>query len=115
MLTKDRILVITGKIAYDDYLDDFKVTADKIYDLEEARDQFAGRLVLKYRSDDEPGLAQNTQDLLNSLQNSLEPHLNGNCRVIMAYKNQHSGAYLEFGDQWRVTPNKLMVENLQNY
>ena len=115
VLIKDRVLVITGKIAYDDYLDDFKVTADKIYDLEEARDQFAGRLVLKYTDGqlDEHGQAQNTQELLNGLQSSLEPHLNGNCRVIMAYKNQHSGAYLEFGDQWRVTPNKLMVENLQ--
>lgn len=111
VLVKDRILVIAGKIAFDGFLDDFKVTAEKIYDLEEARDQFAGRLVMKYHSD-QP--AYSDQDkLLNNIQATLEPHLNGNCRVIMAYQNGLSRANVEFGDDWRITPNKLLMENLQ--
>lgn len=123
ILVKDSVLVIAGKIAYDGFLDDFKVTADKIYDLEEARDQFAGRLVLKCSPDaisanshdplPDGAKPPNYEQLLQSLQTSLEPHVNGNCRVVMAYQNTRSRANIEFGDEWRVTPNKLMVENLQ--
>ncbi|NNC97844.1 MAG: DNA polymerase III subunit alpha [Gammaproteobacteria bacterium] len=111
VLVKDRILVIAGKIAFDDYLNDFKITGDKVYDLEEARDQFAGRLVIRYKNTASDSIEY--EELLTRLQSSLEPHLDGNCRIVMAYQNDRSGAQIEFGDAWRVTPNKLMVENLQ--
>jgi len=108
IISKDKILVISGKLAFDDYLNDYKLTAEKLLDLEEARDQFAGRLVIRFKNQ-----GVNDPDLVKRIQSALVPHRNGACQVMMLYKNADSQAMLQFGQEWKVKPNKLMVDNLK--
>jgi len=50
LVAKDKILVVVGKLGFDDYLNDFKVNCDRLYDLDEARDKWAGRILIRYKN-----------------------------------------------------------------
>jgi DNA polymerase-3 subunit alpha len=95
-IAKDRILVIEGTCAMDDFSGALNVAADVVLDFEEARETFAKQLVL------EVSAAQNGNGLVKELQTLLGPHCPGNCPVTLDYHHDEALARIALGGSWRV-------------
>lgn len=95
-IAKDRILVIEGTCALDDFSGALNVSADVVLDIEQARETFAKQLVLEIRA------AQNGNGLVSELQRLLGPHCPGTCPVALDYHHDEALARIALGESWRV-------------
>ena len=48
LVAKDAILVVDGGLRWDDFIDDWRLAAKKIMDVDQAREQYARNLVLRW-------------------------------------------------------------------
>ncbi len=107
LLNKDKLIIVEGKVAYDDYFGGYRITAETIYDITEARQRFAQRLEIQL---DEQQAANGFIGELNQL---LNPFREGSCPVWIRYKKQHATAMLNLGEDWRVQPSDELIKRLQ--
>ena len=109
MIVEDAVLVMEAKVrnvrrSGDDGADTvfMRVNAEKIYDLNAARNRFARgmRLICNGQSS-----AQKLRDLL-------APYRNGPCPVSIAYHNRAASCEIQLGDDWRVNINENLLQSL---
>jgi DNA polymerase-3 subunit alpha len=105
-LVKDALVVVEGHVSVDDYTGGFKMSAEKIYNIEQARAAFSTRLVIDMDAD----LAGN--GFLAELEEILQPARNGACPVMLRYRNNGAEAEIALGDAWKVRPSGMMLEQL---
>ncbi|WP_108652045.1 DNA polymerase III subunit alpha [Dongshaea marina] len=107
MLQKDRILVISGQVSFDDFSGGIKMSAREVMDVVEAREKYARalRIELDSRRLDEP--------LLYRLREVLEPQRGGVCALDVGYQTEIARANLRFGAEWRITPTDELIDNLR--
>jgi DNA polymerase-3 subunit alpha len=67
LLEKDRILIVSGQVSFDDFRGG-KMTAREVMDIDEAREKYARGLAISLTD------RQIDDQLLNRLRQSLEPH-----------------------------------------
>ncbi len=91
---------------YDDYFGGYRITADTIYDITEARQKFARRL--------EINLQENNGDhsIVHQLNQVLNPFREGSCPVWINYKRDDVMAKLALSDDWRVQPSDELIHRL---
>ena len=106
LLGKDRLLVVEGRLGYDDFSDGYQVRAQRAMDITEARERFARRLVVPVRAD------QAANGLVSHLQEILEPFREGGCLVWLDYRGSRARARLRLGEQWRVRPSDELLKRL---
>jgi DNA polymerase-3 subunit alpha len=109
VVSKDAILVVEGGLRWDDFIDDWRLTAKKILDVDQAREQYARNLVLRW-----PARARNGDGsrFLALLEQALRPSQGGRCAVAVRYATGEAAAILQFGEQWRVRPSRELIERL---
>jgi DNA polymerase-3 subunit alpha len=109
VVSKDAILVVEGGLRWDDFIDDWRLTAKKILDVDQAREQYARNLVLRW-----PARARNGDGsrFLALLEQALRPSQGGRCAVAIRYATGDAAAILQFGEQWRVRPSRELIERL---
>jgi DNA polymerase-3 subunit alpha len=110
LVTKDAILVVEGGLRWDDFIDDWRLQAKKILDVDQAREQYARNLVLRW-----PAGRQGNGDarkLITALEHALQPSKGGRCNVAVRYATGDAAAILQFGEQWRVRPSRELIERL---
>jgi len=108
LVSKDAILVVEGGLRWDDFIDDWRLSAKKIMDVDQAREQFARNLVLRWP-------AANNGDarkLITQIEQALRPSQGGKCNVAVRYANGDAATILQFGEQWRVRPSRELIERL---
>ncbi|MFU8878643.1 MAG: DNA polymerase III subunit alpha, partial [Wenzhouxiangellaceae bacterium] len=81
LLKADEIIVVTGKVDRDDFNGGYRMVAEQIMSLDQARRQFASHLHLKMRS------TGTSADLDRLLISTLRPYRDGNIPVIVDYLN----------------------------
>jgi len=116
ILLKDALLVAEGAFSIDDFSGGLRMTADKLYTFEDAREMYARGIVLLWNENQE-GVNSNT--FVADLKQTLKPFAGGNCPIQIHYENQ-AKAVIQLGDEWRVHPsdelilrlNKLLVTGL---
>ena len=106
LLLKDALLVVEGNLDYDDFIGGYKVTAEKVFDIAEARTTLARRLVLALDGQRMGG------NFMDDLRTALEPHREGNCQVWVEYRNAVAQAKLKFSDDWRIRPADELLKRL---
>ena len=79
-----------------------RITAEKIYDLEAARNKFARGV----------RLTCNGQSSASKLRELLQPYRNGSCPVTLVYHNQAASCEIHLGDDWRVNLNDNLMQSL---
>ena len=85
-----------------------RVTADRLLDLDAARNEFAQRLVLCLEeSDFTNGLLAHLSDILNPYRNA------GRCSVWVDYRRSGVRAQIEFHKDWRVQPTEMLLRRLR--
>ncbi|MBK1692330.1 DNA polymerase III subunit alpha [Ectothiorhodospira mobilis] len=106
LLVKDRLLVVEGGAAIDEFSGGVRLRCRQLMDLDQAREHFARRLDLTVNGNATPELAQH-------LRTHLEPHRNGNCAVVLDYCNPQARARLRFGEGWQVRPSEELLHGLR--
>ena len=109
LIARDAILVVEGNLRFDDFADDWRVSAKKIIDVAQAREQYARRLVLRW-----PAAASNGDGhrLIVALEQALRPSRGGRCAVAIRYKGDAASAHVLLGDEWCVRPSQDLIERL---
>jgi DNA polymerase-3 subunit alpha len=102
LVAKDAILVVDGGLRWDDFIDDWRLAAKKIMDVDQAREQYARNLVLRWPMDAS----------VTALERALQPSRGGRCAVAIRYSRGDAAALLQFGEQWKVKPSRELIERL---
>jgi DNA polymerase-3 subunit alpha len=107
LLGKDKVLVVQGTLGVDDYSGGNQVTAQAIYDINQAREQFARRLVVGVEAQ------QAGNGFISTLADILHPFREGQCRVCIDYLGGRAHARIALGDAWTVHPTDELLHRLQ--
>src|SRR5262249_37739203 len=99
-------VVVEGHVSVDDYTGGFKMSAEKIYNIEQARAAFSTRLVIEVDSNG------TGNGFLAELEEILQPVRPGHCPVIVRYRNHGAEVEIALGEEWRVKPSGPMLERL---
>jgi DNA polymerase-3 subunit alpha len=110
LVTKDAILVVEGGLRWDDFIDDWRLQAKRIMDVDQAREQYARNLVLRWPA----GKHRNgdASKFVAALEHALKPSQGGKCNVAVRYATGDAAAILQFGEQWKVRPSRELIERL---
>ena len=87
IIKEDQLLFVEGKVSEDAFSGGLRVTADKVFDLAQARSQFARELRLSF----------NGQTDAERLAKIVKPHMPGTCAVRIAYRNQDARCEVNIG------------------
>jgi len=107
LLVKDTLLVVEGQVSVDEYTGGFKMSADKIYNIEQARVAFGAVVVVELATLDPAG------ERVRELQAAVAQCGRGKTPVVIEYDNGHARAEIALGDEWRVGPTAATLEKLQ--
>jgi len=107
LLTSDRLLVVEGGLGVDDFSGQCKVSADHIYDMEQARETYAKALVIQHRGN---GAAMASLD---DLEEILSPFREGVCPVAIDYQSELATAHLTLSLEWAVRPTDELLKRLR--
>ena len=110
VVTKDAILVVEGSLRWDDFVDDWRIGAKKIMDVDQAREQFARNLVLRWPT--ARGRNGDANKLIAALEQALQPSKGGKCNVAVRFANDEAASILTFGEQWKVRPSRELIDRL---
>ncbi|WP_338561304.1 DNA polymerase III subunit alpha [Erwinia sp. E_sp_B04_8] len=108
LLEKDRILIVSGQVSFDDFSGGLKMTARDVMDIDEAREKYARGLAISLTD------RQIDDQLLNRLRQSLEPYRSGTIPVHLYYQREDARAKLRFGAAWRVSPSDRLLNELRS-
>ncbi|MCI3950597.1 MAG: dnaE, partial [Burkholderiales bacterium] len=101
-LKEDQLLIVEGKVAHDDFSGSLRISADKLYDLNGARNRYARGI----------RLACNGASSGARLRELLAPHRNGTCPVSIVYSNNGAICEIDLGEAWRVKLHDDLIRSL---
>jgi DNA polymerase-3 subunit alpha len=105
LLVKDALLLVEGKVRFDEFANTWVLRASKVSELERLREKEARRIVLKLRATD--------AKLLAGLQTTLQPYRGGACHVAVQYYGAQARGTFSFGADWKVRPAPALLEDLE--
>ena len=112
-IVTDEVLVVEGKVSNDEFSGGYRIIADKLLTLGEARSRFARALNLKLNG--EVGEASGPAAAAERLQNLLAPFRDGTCPVQVRYRNAQAEADLPLGRAWRVRLEENLLDSLREW
>ena len=104
LLKEDRLVIISGKAGFDDYTGGTRVTAERIHDMDSARETFATDLRIT--------LKKNTDVVVEALKSILQPVSGGTTPVIIDFINDEARASIHLPRDWCVHPSARLLEEL---
>ncbi|WP_394248008.1 DNA polymerase III subunit alpha [Vibrio profundi] len=107
LLEKDKIVVVSGQVSFDDFNGGLKMSAREVMDLGSAREKYARGLSI---SIDE---SQIDGQFFERFSQILEPHRAGTVPVNVYYQRADARARLTLGTEWRVTPSDTLLDELK--
>ena len=106
LIAKDAILVIDGALRFDEFIEDWRLTAKKILDIDQAREQYARRLMIQWPD------RRDATTTMTALEQLLRKHRPGQCAISIVYKNATAKAVLTLPEEWRVRPTRELLDAL---
>ncbi len=107
LLANDKVLVIQGTLAFDDFSGSMRLNANKILEIDQAREVYARRLVV------DVGAQKAGNGFVRSLGEVLTPFCEGSCPVGILYHGGTAQAHITLGDEWRVHPTDELLHRLR--
>jgi DNA polymerase-3 subunit alpha len=106
LLTPDNLLIVQGRLSYDEFGDRYRITPQSIIDLEGARRQYAARVLLH---------APDPMKIdLNALECCLGKYRReAGCAVTLRYHNGQARAELTLDDAWKVQVCESLLGELR--
>ena len=104
LMVKDAVVVIEGQVAADDFTGGYKISADHIMSLADAKARFAKSVHISVTGPD--------AGLCKLLASTFRPYNQGSSPVYIHYRNQRAKATLELGNDWKVKPCEELIAAL---
>ncbi len=111
ILSKDALLVAEGPLSIDDFSGGLRMTADKLYTFEQARELFARVIVLCW---DRRESELETKYFVDTLKQIIQPFAGGSCPIQVQFSNT-AKAVIQLGDDWRVHPTDELILRLNQF
>jgi DNA polymerase-3 subunit alpha len=108
VILKDKVLVVKGKASHDHFSGGIRLSADELFDIEQARSQLARHMQIQLHGEQVNG------QVVSNLKSILQPNEQGMCGVGFEYRTATGVCQLEVANDWRVVPNKFMLEQLES-
>ena len=109
LIVDDHLLIVRGKVSYDDFSGGNRVTAEDIFDIDTARRQYARKLEL----------FMNGQADGDRLRRELSPYLatgqTDGCGVLIHYNNGSALVDVPLPEQWRVRVTEPLIQSLNKW
>jgi DNA polymerase-3 subunit alpha len=106
LLVKDTLLVVEGHVSVDEYSGGFKMSAERIYNIEQARTALATRLTIDVSAD------RAGNGFIRELMEILDPVRHGSCPIHIRYHRGDAEAEIALGEEWKVSPTGVVLEKL---
>jgi len=103
-LVADEIVVVRGRVEIDRFRGGFRMVAEEVMSVDEARSQFARRVELE--------ISRASASLEQDLAAALQPYRPGHTPVVIHYSNRSARALLHLGNQWQVKPSTELLAAL---
>ncbi len=107
LLEKDKILIVSGQVSFDDFNGGLKMSARELLDISDAREKYARGLALSVTE------KQVNRQFFERFSQILEPHRAGTVPVNVYYQRADARAKLILGAEWRVTPTDQLIDDLK--
>ena len=104
-LVNDEIIVVKGRVEVDNFRGGFRMVAENVLDVDEARARFAQRLEIEL----DGASTEFDQDLAAAL----HPYRAGQTPIIVRYQNKAARALLKLGESWRVEPSSDLLAAIE--
>jgi DNA polymerase-3 subunit alpha len=104
-LKEDQLLIVEGKVAYDEFSGSVRISAEKVLDLQTARNRYARGL----------RIACNGASSGAKLREMLGPYRSGKCLVQVVYSNKGATCEIDLGDEWRVNLHDDLLRSLGDW
>ena len=108
VFSRDSLLIAEGALGIDDYLGTLRLTVEKLYSMEQARETFARSIQLVWNPPE-----RENHSFISKLMATLEPFKGGSCPVGISYSSKLAKTNLQMGDEWRVHPTDELVVRLK--
>ncbi|MDJ0929406.1 MAG: DNA polymerase III subunit alpha, partial [Gammaproteobacteria bacterium] len=106
LLVSHAIVVISGSLRYDDFIDGWRLTAKDVTEIDRLIEKKASGLVIRWRE------ARDGKLDPERLKSVLEPFRPGRCGVHLYLERGDAEARVQFGDAWAVRPSSELREKL---
>jgi DNA polymerase-3 subunit alpha len=101
----DHLLIVEGKVSFDEFSGGMRVVADSVLDLEQARARYARRLELSI----------NGQGNAGKLREILSAYQPGNCPVLIHYRNDAAEVDIPLPESQRVRLSDTLIQSLEEW
>jgi len=108
VIHKDKVLVVKGKASHDHFSGGIRLSADELFDIEQARTHLARHMQIQLQAE------QLSSKVVTHLRSILTPSDEGQCRVGFEYRSNDGVCQLDLAQDWRVVPNKIMLDQLES-
>ena len=102
----DKLVVIQGKLAQDNFTGGLAATAEAVYDMPKAREMCGKSLVIKVDNQ------QGTEEWLTHLQSTITPFREGSLPLEIDYTNASARTLMQLGPEWMVSPSDHLLSAL---
>jgi len=108
LLVPDAIVVLDGRLAFDDYFNRWRITATEVSDVDSIVESQAGVLWIDWKPNGEaPGTC------VKRLQSALSEHRGGRTSVGVRYRGPGASVCLRLGEDWRVSASRQLLKHLR--
>ncbi|MEZ9502114.1 DNA polymerase III subunit alpha [Vibrio sp. 10N.286.51.B11] len=107
LLEKDKIVVVSGQVSFDDFNGGLKMSAREVMDLGSAREKYARGVSISINQ------SQINGQFFERFSQILEPYRAGTVPVNVYYQRADARARLTLGTEWRVTPSDTLLDELK--
>ncbi len=107
IFTRDSLLIAEGALAIDNFSGALRLTVEKLYDIDQARESFARGINLSLNLPE-------SVNILEKLSDALNPFKGGSCPVSINYTSTQARATIQLGDEWRIHPTDELITRLKS-
>jgi len=111
IFTRDSLLIAEGGLAIDNFSGALRLTVEKLYDINQARESFSRGLQLTWNAAENQPESVN---LIDQLAEILNPFKGGSCPVSISYTSTDARASVQLGDEWRIHPTDELLTRLRS-
>ena len=111
IFTRDSLLIAEGALAIDNFSGALRLTVEKLYDIEQARESFSRGIQLTWNTGENEPESINTIEKLGEV---LSPFKGGSCLVNINYTSKSARGGVQLGDEWRVHPTDELISRLKS-
>ena len=106
LLRKDEIILVDGKLRFDQFSSSWQVNAEKVRMIDDVIEEKARILTID--------LDENHNYLLiEKIKNALSASEEGECQVAINYENSSAIGRVELGDDWKILPTSKLRKDLE--